>query len=516
MKSLRVRTFLFLFALLFLISVPLQAQTADPRLTEIDAYIAKAAQDWNVPGCAVAIVKDDKVVWAKGYGVRKMGESTPVDDHTLFAIASNSKAFTAATLAILVDEGKVKWDDPVTKYLPWFQMYTPYVTHEMTVRDLLCHRSGLATFSGDLLWYETTYTSEEILRRVRYLKPTSSFRSQFGYQNNMFIAAGEIVRVVTGKSWSEFVTERILAPLGMTSTTTTVTAFKPGDNIAAPHNELDGAMRVIRYSNVDSGAAAAGLNSCVADMAEWLRLQLGRGKYQGKVIFSAKNSREMWTAHTLQPISEVAEKLNPTQHFSAYGLGWSLNDYQGRKVISHGGGLDGMISRTAMIPEENLGLVVLTNSETSLATIVSNKIFDVFLGAPQRDWSAEFLELTRRRKEVEKLETQHIEASRIPNTQPSLPLAKYAGKYSGPLYGNATITEENGQLVLRLIPAPNFVGDLEHWHLDTFRLKWRPSVSYPFPKGLVTFTINASGKPTELKIDCPNPDFDFGELELRR
>ena len=507
-----------LFLLLFIEPLSLIAQTAsvDARLKEIDEYATKAGQDWKVPGFAMAIVKDDRVIFAKGYGVRKLGEQTPVDERTLFAIASNTKAVTAAAIAMLVDEGKLKWDDPATKHLPGFQLYDPYVTRELTVRDLLSHRSGLATFGGDLLWYDSTYKSDDILRRVRYLKPTSSFRSRYGYQNIMFLAAGQIVAGVTGKSWEQFVRERFLVPLGMTQTTTSITAFKSTDNIASPHNELDGKMRVVRYSNVDGAGPAAALNSSVADMAQWIRLQLGRGKYEGKQFFSAKASREMWSPQTIVPFSEQSEKFNPTRHFNTYGLGWFLSDYHGRKVVSHGGGLDGMISQVAMMPEENLGLVVLTNSETQLSTIMVNKVFDVFLGVPARDWSAELLERARLAKEATKDDEKKLEQERAKDTKPSLSLQSYAGTYGGEMYGEAKVSEENGRLVLRLVPAPNFVGDLEHWQYDTFRVKWRESVSYPFPKGFVTFTLNAQGKVDEMKIDVPNPDFDFKELEFKR
>jgi CubicO group peptidase (beta-lactamase class C family) len=486
------------------------------RLKAIDEYAAKAMADWHVPGFAMAIVKDDAVIFAKGYGVRKLNETTPVDEHTLFAIASNTKAFTAAALAILVDEGKIKWDDPVTKYLPGFQLYDPYVTRELTIRDLISHRSGLATFGGDLLWYDTTYNRDEILRRIRYLKPTSSFRSKYGYQNIMFLAAGQVVAAASGKSWDEFIRERFLLPLGMTTTTTSINAFKPTGNIASPHNELDGRLRVVRYSNVDGVGPAAALNSNVAEMAQWLRLQLGRGKYQGRQFFSPAVAREMWQPQTIIPISEAAERFNPTRHFYTYGLGWFLSDYQGHKVASHGGGLDGMISQVAMMPEENLGVVVLSNSETSLPSIMVNKVFDTFLGVPKRDWSAELLARTQQAKIASAEEEKKLEDKRAKETKPSLALQQYAGTYTGEMYGDARIAEEQGRLVLRLAPAPNFVGDLEHWQYDTFRVKWRDSVSYPFPRGFVTFTLNAQGKVDEMKIDVPNPDFDFKELQFRR
>ncbi len=513
MKNNFLSSGLFLI-LLLVFPVFVLAQSLDGKLREIDAYAEKTRHDWNVPGIAVAIVKDDKVVFAKGYGVREMGKVERVDENTLFAVASNSKAFTTAGLAILVDEKKLSWDDKVIKYLPDFQMSNPYVTSEITIRDLVSHRSGLDTFSGDLLWYETTYTADEILRRVRFLEPKSSFRSRFGYQNLMYVAAGKVIERVSGKTWSQFVTERILTPLQMTRTTTSVKELK--DNYALPHNESGGKLRVLHAGNVDAAAAAAGLNSSVAEMAKWLRLQFGRGKYEGRQIFSQQQAGEMWSAQTILGTNPFPAKDAPTRLFSAYGLGWFLNDYRGRKIVSHGGGLDGMISQTAMMPEENLGLVVLTNSETGVNTILQNKIFDVFTDAPKRDWSAERLERAKQNKAKAAEEDAKLVASRAANTKSSLPLKNYAGNYADQLYGDAAVAEENGKLVLRFVQSPNFVADLEHWHYDTFQIKWRPSVAYNFPRGFVTFTIDKTGATDEMKIDQPNNDFWFYELEFKR
>lgn len=506
----------FAILLLLLFVSTTYAQDHEARLRAIDDYAAKAGRDLNVPGFALAIVKDDKVIFAKGYGVRELGKPDPVDAQTIFAIASNSKAFAAAALAVLVDEGKVSWDDPATKHLPAFQLADPYVTRELTVRDLLSHRSGLATFSGDLLWYNTIYTRDEILRRARYLKPNTSFRSRYGYQNIMFLAAGEIVPAAVGKTWDAFIRERFFQPLGMTRTTTTIKDFAALGNVATPHNELDGKLRKVHYSNADGAGAAAAINSNVSDMAQWLRLQLGRGTYSGKQIFSLKQSREMWTPHTIIPISETSERLNPQTNFRAYGLGWSLADYHGRKTVGHGGALDGMLSQVGMIPSENLGVVVLTNSETPLGAVLVNRTFDTFLNVTPRDWAAEAVARINENKKVEAAEQSKIEASRIPDTKPSLPLASYAGRYTGALYGDANVTNENGKLVVRLAPAPAFVGDLEHWHHDTFRTRWRDSVAYPFQPGFVRFRLDARGTVEEMKLDVPNPDFDFTELEFKR
>lgn len=502
--------------LLILIVLPLfvYAQTLDEKLKEIDAYAEKVRADWNVPGMAIAIVKDGKVVSAKGYGVLELGKSEKVDENTLFAIASNSKAFTTASLAILVDEKKLNWEDKVSKYLPDFQMYDPWVTSELTIRDLVTHRVGLDTFSGDLLWYETTYSSEEILRRVRYLPKVSSFRTRFGYQNLMFIAAGKIIEKVSGKTWCDFETERILSPLGMKRTTCSVKDLP--DNAAWPHNESGGKLRKLHRGNVDGAYAAAALNSSVADLSKWIRLQLGRGKFEGKQIFSEQRSWEMWQPYLTIPISEASSKANPTRHFNTVGMGWFLYDYHGRKVINHSGGLDGMLSYTGLIPEENLGFVVLTNSEAPAFGIMYSKIIDVFLNAPKRDYSAERLEREKIAKANEAEEIKKVDATRKTDTKPTLRLSDYAGTYSSQMYGDVTVAEENGRLVLRFPPSPNFIADLDHWHYDTFQIKWRPSVAYNFPRGFVTFTIDKNGKTDELKIDQPNNDFWFYELELKR
>jgi CubicO group peptidase (beta-lactamase class C family) len=509
-------------ALLLLVALGLRpgfAQSLEPLLKEIETYAEKAQADWQVPGFAIGIVQNDKSVYAKGFGVRELGKPDPVDEDTLFVAASNSKAFTTASLAILVDEGKLAWDDPVTKYLPEFELYDAYVTREMKVRDLVSHRSGLATFSGDLLWYDTTYSADEVLRRAQFLKPTTSFRSRYGYQNLMYIAAGKVIERISGKSWSAFVDERILTPLGMERTTTSIRDFK--ENVASPHNESHGSagakrLRPLPHGSVDNCWGACGINTSVADMSKWLRLQLGRGSFEGKQIFSNAQAWEMWQPNIFMPVSEAAATLNPSRHFTGYGLGWVLYDYHGVKVVNHSGGLDGMISQSAFVPEKNFGLVVLTNSESPLATILRDKILDVMLGAPPRDWNAEAIE---RRAKAATAQTEHdqkVDAARAKNTQPSLPLDQYAGIYGGELYGDVAIASEGDRLVLRMVPAPNLVADLEHWHYDTFQIHWRDTVHYNFPRGFVTFTLDGTGNSDELKIDQPNDDFWFYELELKR
>jgi len=287
-------------------------------LQELDAYIEKAMQEWEVPGLAIAIVKDDQLVLAKGYGVREIGKGTPIDENTVFAIASNSKAFTAASLAMLVDEGKVNWDDPVTKYLVGFQLFDPYVTRELTVRDLLTHRSGLG--QSPALWYGSDYDREEILRRIRYLEPSWSFRSRFGYQNVMYLAAGQIIPAVTGISWDDFVQQRIFTPLGMSSTNTSVTDLKGLSNVARPHGKIDDKVKAIPYRNFDNIGPAGSINSNVVDLAQWVRLQLSEGLYQSERLLSPGVVQEMHTPQTIIPYDPAGSLLASGAHFRAYGM----------------------------------------------------------------------------------------------------------------------------------------------------------------------------------------------------
>ena len=503
-----------IFTVLFILQLFVYSQTLDDKLKEIDDYANTVMTTWQGPGMAIAIVKEDKVVMQKGYGVRELGKPDKVDENTLFAIASNTKAFTTASLAILVDEGKLNWNDKVAKYLPEFQMYDPWVTNELTIRDIVSHRVGLDTFSGDLLWYDTTYSTDEMLRRVRYLKPVSSFRSRYGYQNLMYIAAGRIVEKVSGKPWAEFVRERILTPLGMNRTTTSVRDMK--DNFAMPHNESGGKMRALPVGFLDNAIGAVRLNASVADLSKWIRLQLGRGTFEGKKIFSEAQSWQMHQQYLARPISEAASRNNPTQHFSGVAMGWFVYDYYGRKVINHSGGLDGMFSYTVLIPEENAGFVVLTNSESPAFQIMMSKIRDMLVGAPKRDYNAEAVKQVADGRSRDSDEAKKVDAAHVLNTKPTLANSAYAGTYTSEMYGDVNVVEEKGKLVMRLAPAPNFVADLEHWHYDTFRIKWRPSVNYNFPRGFVTFTIDKNGKTDQLKIDQPNNDFWFYELELKR
>jgi CubicO group peptidase (beta-lactamase class C family) len=480
---------------------------AAAQLRGYDAYVSAAVRAWGIPGLAVAVVQGDSVVFARGFGVRRLGDAAPVTERTLFAIASCTKAFTAAALAMLVDSAKLAWDDPATKYLKGFQLYDPYVTRELTVRDLLSHRSGLAR--GDGVWWATPYDRVEVLRRVRYLEPSWSFRSRYGYQNIMFAAAGEIVPAVARKTWDEFVRARIFAPLGMTTTTTSVAALPSGPtaDVASPHQTIGGRMQPIPYRNVDNIGPAGSINSSAIEMAQWIRLQLGGGVYRGRRLLSADRIKEMHSAQTVIPLDTLTERLRPSTHFLAYGLGWSLSDYRGRKLVSHGGALDGMRSIVMLVPEERLGIVVLTNGGEPgrlLTSAVALRVVDSYLGTPVRDWSAELLAVYRAQAATDSVDEEKEKAKRVPGTRPSLAAAGYAGTYSSDMYGDVTVAVEGAGLVMRF--GPEYTGDLAHWHYDTYQAVWRNPV---MGKDLITFTLGADG--AVARLAWPS----FGDFERK-
>jgi CubicO group peptidase (beta-lactamase class C family) len=498
MTRVRMNRLLVVLLLSVVVTVPTLAQL--PR--DLEGYIEQVRQDMAVVGLAVAVVKDDSVVYAKGFGLRELGRPELVDQHSLFAIGSNSKAFTAAAIGILVDEGRMSWDDRVVEHLPWFRLYDPYVTQEITVRDLLSHRSGLGR-RGDANWYGTDFDREEIVRRIRFLEPNSSFRSEAGYQNTMFLAAGMVVEAETGMTWDDFIKSRIFQPLGMTRSKTSTLGLPGDDNVASPHHKFaDGVTRPIPHRNLDNVAPAGSIYSSVWEMTHWLRLMLGEGEYAGQRILSDSVVREVHSPDVIYPMGRQAKQLFPSTHFSLYGLGWGLRDYQGRLLATHTGGIDGMLSQVMLVPEEELGVVVLTNttsSGSSAHNAITYYIVDAYLGAPAKDWKATFLELEGQQRQAAEAALQRRVDARAQGTRPSLPLAEYAGTYEDDMYGTATVAVEDGRLVLRR--HHSFVGDLEHWHYDTFVTKWRDLYMSDGPGTPVTFVLGSDGKVAKVEVE---------------
>ena len=488
------RSFLHLLIVLAFLVTPGPGRAQDAPLTGLDAYVERVLRDWEAPGMAVAVVKDDRVVLARGYGVRRLGEPEPVDEHTLFAIASTTKAFTAAALAMLVDEGRLRWDDRAADVLPGFQLSEPYASHEIRVRDLLSHRSGLPR--GDALWYASPFDRAEVLRRVRLLDPTSSFRAAYGYQNIMFVAAGELVLAVTDTSWDEFLRARIFEPLGMRRTRTSVRGLEALGNLATPHGMIDDAVVPIAWRNFDNVGGAGSIVSSVHDMAQWIRLQLGDGVYEGRRLLSDSAIREMRTAQTAIRTGRDDERVFPETHLRAYGLGWFLEDYRGHLLVRHSGSLDGMRTHVVLLPEEKLGVVVMANlAESRIPQAVAWYVIDRYLPPRERDWSAVLLEEARHDRARADSATQRLEAERRQDTAPTHQLPELTGRYESALYGTALVELRDGQL--RLVIGPSYGGTLEHWHLNTFRATWDDRY---LGRDFVSFDLDRMGRIVMLDV----------------
>jgi CubicO group peptidase (beta-lactamase class C family) len=473
------------------------AQSAT-SIRDLDVYIQTIMKEWGAPGLAIAVVKDDSVIFAKGYGVREVGKPAPVTVNSLFAIGSNSKLFTAVAAGMAVDEGKLKWAAPVTTYLPWFQLYDPFASREITVRDMLSHNSGLGR-RGDPLWYGTVYTRHEVLRRVRYLKPIASFRTEYGYQNIMVMGAGEATAAAMGMSWDDIIRTRIFAPLGMTASNTSVRDFKPGQDVAMPHSWRDGHAVQVPYRNIDNIAPAGSINSNVLEMARWLRMLLAGGKFNGKQLVSAASLREIESPHTYT--GGASDSLT---HFSAYGLGVGMRDYRGVKLLSHNGGIDGMLSAYTFIPEKGVAVVVLTNLDgrAGLDAAVANRALDTFMGWPLRDGRAALAQ-AQRADAAQSAQLEALESARVQGTSP-LALDRYAGTYTDDMYGDVTIALENEALAIRSSWDPNLAGKLTHWHYNVFRIDPRPD-SRQSAGNFVRFDADERARVSSLTLQLGEP-----------
>jgi len=502
----------------------LAAAALSAAQSNLDQVVERARKEFEVPGIAVAVVKDGKVVLAKGYGVRKLGQSAPVTPESLFRIASNTKAFTTASLAMLVDEGKLTWDDRVIDHVPGFQMYDPYVTREMLVRDLLVHRSGLGLGAGDLMfWPSTDLPPDEIVRRIRFLKPATSFRSRYAYDNVLYLVPGQLIPAVTGKSWYEFMRERIFGPLGMSRTTVDSHAIETDADVATPHSRADG--KVVPIAQAEHVLSPAGsMISSAGDLAKWLIVQLNHGELPGgRRLFSEEQSKEMWSPQTILPIADLPagaaaalEALQP--NFNAYGIGWMLRDYRGKKVVFHTGTLAGYVSRLTMVPDLKLGIVVLTNQEEAGAhAAVTWTVLDHYLGAPSTDWVIAFRDLAKVEAAQGEAEEKKAAGKRNANSRPSLPVAAYAGRYRDPWYGDVEIGEHGGKLTISFTHTRQLVGDLEHWQYDTFVARWRDRTLGA--DAFVTFSRGSDGAIEAMRMAPVSPltdfSFDFQDLTLR-
>lgn len=490
-RTLRSTISAFAFAIALAPSIAAQ----DGSLAGLDAYITKALTEWQVPGLAIAVVRNDSVIYERGFGVREYGKPGKVDENTLFAIASTSKAFTVAALGTLVDEGKLDWDDHVSKTMPEFQLPDPFATRALTVRDLLTHRVGIPR--SDNLWIVAPFDRAEILRRVRYLDASDAFRYEYGYNNLMFILAGELAGRVAATSWDDLVSTRIFKPLGMSRSTTRTAVANADGNVASSHVRVEGEPFPVKRRNYDNIGGAGAIFSSAHDMAQWIRMHLNAGTYQGHQVLKPATLREMYMPQTAMRTDTASERMFPTTHFRAYGLGWFLQDYHGRKLVHHSGSINQTRTHVAMIPEEKIGVVAMANiGSSNLQQALMYRVLDALMGNPPRDWSSEYLTNARRGDERSAAQARDLAASRLKETSPSLPLERYAGSYESEVYGPVPVLMEHGKLVLKY--SEDFTADLEHWHQDTFVAKWRRAGS---GRSFVTFSLDNRARVTGLDLD---------------
>ena len=456
----RFTSILVLFLLFTRLTLFAQADTLPSFVKDsMDAYIDKAMAEWPVPGVSVCIVKNGKVVWLKGYGVREAGSPEKVDENTLFMIGSNSKAFTATALAMLQADKKLSLDDKVQKWLPDFKLYDPWVAKEANIRDLLCHRLGFETFQGDFMYFDSDLTSAEVREKMGRLKPMYSFRSKWGYTNSAFLTAGEIIPKVTGKSWADFVTEQIFRPLGMNNTLALSKDISKAPNKCSAHTVVMGELRKIPYGNIDNLAPAGSISSSAADMSKWVMMLLNRGQLDGKQIIPTSALAETWTPHSI--LGNGGAMFN-RGHFSLYGLGWMLEEYAGRKIISHTGGVNGFVTSVTLVPEEKLGIVVLTNTDAnSFFETLKMEIRDAYLGLPFRNYDK--IVMTMQKADDKEMEKQYAAIRDSIDRHPAtaLPLTAYTGNYRHAVYGNMNIKNENGTLIMRFEHHKGRYGTLE-------------------------------------------------------
>ncbi|CCH54613.1 beta-lactamase [Fibrisoma limi BUZ 3] len=484
------RPIAFLFVLACLTSQAL-SQSQPAFITDsLDTYIKRGMADWQIPGLAIAIVKDGKVVVSKGYGVREVGKTDPVDENTLFLIASNTKLFTGTALAKLEDDKKLSLNDKVTKFFPDYKLYDPAATQLVTVRDLLCHRLGTKTFQGDFTFWDTNLSRQEVINRMRLLKPPGQFRQDYGYCNSGFVTAGEIIPKVAGQSWEQYVESNIVRPLGMTNTYMLTAGAEGRPNIARPYTTsftLDGKLVRLPYDNVDNLAPAGSMVSCVNDLSKWLIMQLDSGRFDGKQILPWRVLQRTRDANTI--MGSRKSTVYP-RHFQAYGLGTIMSDHNGRQVYAHTGGAFGFVTNTCFVPEEKLGITILTNQDNqNFFELLRYMIMDAYLGVPYTDRSRFLLNLIKpdEQKQVQELEAL---ANRVAKkNKPTLPLAAYAGTYRNELYGSITIRPNGDGLKIAFEHHPNLTATLDYMDGNEFRMTYSNQAFGVFP---AKFTINGN------------------------
>lgn len=482
----------YLLLLTLFISLPaLQAQESDFLPPQFDRFVERGMQKWDVPGLAIGIVKDGEVIHTRGYGVKKLGESPRVNENTQFGIASVSKHMAALSLGMLVDEGEISWNDPVQKHIPWFKFSDTYASELVTIRDLLTHQVGVGRMLGNRLQFMTDRSRDELLYRMRYHEFEQPFRSQYVYSNMMYMLAGEVVEAVTGMSWDDFMMERLFEPLGMDRTNTSISDLDE-ENAAWPHQYIKGEVVTIPRRSWDNASAAGGVNSTMTDMTRWMQMMLGTpGSLDGERLLTTRTMREIMTPQVSQPIGSVTSAMR------GYGFGLSITDYQGMRVISHGGATDGMNTTYMLIPELEFGIIITTNVFTNFREAIAYTVIDHILGVEGNDWNERYYNNFTSRYETVKQLREEFEATRIQDTSPTHSLDAYTGSFYEDQYDNAEVTLDDDTLVLTLWDDESLRADLEHWHHNTFRVVWHnPAQREEF----VTFGMNLEGEIDEMTI----------------
>ncbi len=488
-----------------------KSYTQNIQLDSLDLFIHKVMKDFEVTGLSIGIVQNDSIIYSKGFGTREIGKNQKVNAHTIFGIGSISKSFTALTLGMLIDEGKVSWDDRVKDYLPYFELYDPYVTENFTIRDLLTHKSGLKDVSGGTLWYHSDYSRVDIIKRLKYLEPVSGYREKTAYQNVMFVVAGEIVREITGMSWDDFLSKRIFDKIDMINSTSVASKREANTNIARPHIWSENFEKTAIIQEQGDNLAAAGfIYSSATDMNNYMRLLLNNGVFKNDTIVSKGVINEIFKPQVLFQIS------NPPfgNEFSSYGLGWWLTPWNGHKIIEHSGGIDGMSAQLFMVKDLNIGVVILTNvSKEPGSFLLKAKLLEIIFNDKSFDFYDRGIEYRKQR--IENIKESISSQPRTEKTKPSLALNDYIGLYNDEMYGDINLSQTNNEeLEISFSHTPLFKGKLTHWHFDTFKIDW---YDIRVPNGFLTFNFNSTREIIGFSIDQENLlDVDFGELEIKK
>ena len=496
-----------------------KAQRAQYSLDGFDEIVEASLRDYNVPGIAIGVVVDGHVILAQGYGLRNIEKQQPVTSSTVFPMGSATKAFCTFLMGMLIDEGFLYWDQPVVDILPDFRLWDQYATQNLTLRDLITHRTGMPRH--DFMWYNSGMTRDEVFAKLRHLEPTCDIRERYNYGNLMYMVAGMAMERVSGKSWEDLVMQKIVKPLGMNATNFSLDALKQSSEAAIGYVERDGTIRKMKYRDVSQVGPAAALNSTITDMTHWLQMLLAQGVYNHIPLISPTTFQEMKVPQVI--VSGYPENKEALMH--AYGFGWGIVPYRGHYFVSHDGGLDGFTSVVGFLPHDDVGIVIVANKNlSSLPRYLALEVMDRVLGLTERKWLQEGLEQIHKSRESAQKDEEQENLSKKKNTAPSHALRDYAGVYSHPGYGELLVELEEGHLQATL---HGITSTLEHWHYDVFSVMRESEDMLISRVGTkYTFRNNVNGDIEELIVPYEagasdivfkkHPDEQFSNLEYFR